>query len=258
MKPDFAALAKLICSFCKRRSPEILTGLGIAGMGAAVVLAAKATPKAQKAVREESKKVHDGDEHAYTKKEAIKWGFKYYAPSLIHFGVSSGCIIGASHTSLRRNAELAAAYGVTKTALKEYKETAKEVLGEKKEQALEDKIAEKRVEKQPLSSNPSLILDGSKTIVYDPWSGRYFNYDIESIKRAIEDISYALRDEQYMSLNEFYDLIGQERTKAGEILMWSADHGPLRPNFTSTLKDSSTPCLVIGFNRDPIDMTDLY
>lgn len=44
-KPDFVAIAKSARTAMKRHSPEILTGIGIAGMITTTVMAVRATPK---------------------------------------------------------------------------------------------------------------------------------------------------------------------------------------------------------------------
>ena len=50
--PDLSNVAKNVQTFMVKRSPEILTGLGIAGMFTTVVLAVKATPKALRNIDE--------------------------------------------------------------------------------------------------------------------------------------------------------------------------------------------------------------
>ena len=246
MRINWKVIGKSIASFVRRRSPELLTGLGIAGMGASVIFAVKATPKAIKALEEDEKDTH-------TKWETVKTTWKYYVPSGISFVLSGACIILASNTHLRRNAALAAAYSVTEAALQDYKTAAKDMLGERKEALLEEKSLKKSIENNPPTTQNTFIVKSEDTLVYDPWSGRYFTHDIDKLKRAIEDLSYQLREEEFVTLNEFYDLIGQERTQAGEILGWNAARGPLRPLFTSTLVNGEMPCLAIGFSRDPTE-----
>ncbi len=60
----------------KKHSPEILTGIGIAGMTAAAVMAVKATPKALRMVDE--KEIRDGKR--LTTGEIVKTTWKCYIP----------------------------------------------------------------------------------------------------------------------------------------------------------------------------------
>ena len=246
MKINWKGIAKATGDLLKRRSPEILTGLGLAGMGVSIFFAVKVTPKAVKKLEEDGVDCHKPI-------EVVKSTWKYYVPAAVSFTTSAACIIGASRTNLRRNAALAAAYSVTETALQDYKAATQNVLGDRKEEQIRDKTAETAVQNNPPTQYNTFISGSYKHMCYDPWSGRYFNYDVDQLKRAIEDLSYQMRDDEFIILNEFYDLIGQERTNAGEILGWSADGGPLRPQFSSTLIHGEEPCLVIGFTRDPTE-----
>ena len=121
----------------KKHSPEILTGIGIAGMTAAAVMAVKATPKALRMVDE--KEIRDGKR--LTTGEIVKTTWKCYIPPVVTGVCSAACIIGASSISARRNAALVTAYTISETALKEYRDKAVEVVGVKKEQAIRDAVA---------------------------------------------------------------------------------------------------------------------
>ena len=54
-KPNVNKYFKMATRMIKKRSPEILTGFGIAGMITTTVLAVKATPKALKLIEEAEK-----------------------------------------------------------------------------------------------------------------------------------------------------------------------------------------------------------
>ena len=54
-KPNFKQIARDVQNIVGKYSPQILTGIGIAGMFTTVVLAVKATPKALKLIEEEKK-----------------------------------------------------------------------------------------------------------------------------------------------------------------------------------------------------------
>ena len=52
-KTNLATIAKDIRKFASKRSPEILTGIGIAGMITTTILAVRATPKALELIEEQ-------------------------------------------------------------------------------------------------------------------------------------------------------------------------------------------------------------
>ena len=231
-----------------KHSPGILTGIGIAGMVTTTVLAVKATPKALELIEEE-KDALDVDE--LTMAETVKATWKVYVPAAVTGVTSVACLIGASATNAKRNAALATAYKISETALTEYKEKVVETLGEKKEKHIREEIDKDRVKNNPVSKNEVIITAHGSTLCYDAFGGRYFNSDMETIRRAINDINKQMMDEMYASLNDFYDLIDLSYTNMGQELGWSIDGGLLELSFSSQIADDGRPCLVIDFSKAP-------
>lgn len=234
-----------------RHSPEILTGIGIAGMITTTVLAVKATPKAVRLCEDlRDQREHDGEEEP-TKLEYAKEAWKCYIPAAVTCACSVGCLIGASSVNVRRNAALAAAYTLSDTALREYKEKVIEEIGEKKERAIRDKIAEDHVKQQPVSKNEVLITEKGNTLCYDAHSGRYFRSDIDKIKKAENALNKQMLNEMYVSLNDFYDELGLAHTQMGDDVGWNIDNGLVDIDFSSQIADDGTPCLVIEYSLAP-------
>jgi len=248
MKLKPKELVRAITSVARKHSPEILTGIGIAGMAVSVIFAAKATPKALEAIRRREGELK---QDPLPPVEAAKTAAKYYIPSAVSFGLSTACLIGASSTNLRRNAALATAYSLSETALKEYQDKTLDLVGPKKEQQIRTAIDDDKLTKQPVNESQVIFTGKGEALCYDPWTGRYFKHDIEKLRRAVEDLSFAMQSEMYVNLNDFYDLIDLERTEAGDLLGWDVSGGPIRPSFDSHLATDGTPCLVIRFNRPP-------
>lgn len=249
----------------KKRTPEILTGIGIAGMVTTTVLAVKATPKALTMIEEEKRELNDAlhreakeknlDSYAEVNRlkpiEIIKATWKCYIPAVVTCIGSIICLIGASSVNMRRNAALATAYEISKTALTEYREKVVETIGEKKEQVIRDKIAEEHVEKNPVTKGDVIITDKGNTLCYDNHSGRYFKSDIDKIKKAVNEVNRLMLRDDYISLNDFYDELGLEHTKIGDKLGWNINDGFLELNFSSQIADDGTPCLVIDYEEAP-------
>lgn len=231
-----------------KHSPEILTGLGIAGMITTTVLAVKATPKALDLI-------NDRKDELETEKlpptEVVKTAWKCYIPAAVTCTASTACLIGASSVHLKRNAALATAYKLSESAISEYKEAVIDKLGEKKEQTIRDKVAEEKMKKNPVSSSEVFITEKGNTLCYDTISGRYFKSDIDRIKRAENAINKQLLDEMYVSLNDLYDELDLDHTKLGDELGWKIDDGLVELYFSSQLADDGTPCVVMDFTRAP-------
>lgn len=246
-KPNLTSLAKSVRTAMKKHSPEILTGIGIAGMITTTVMAVKATPKALILIEEKKKEI--GDE--LTPVETIQTTWFCYIPAAATAIVSVACLVGASSANVRRNAALATAYTLSESALKEYQEKVIEHIGEKKEREVRDAIAKDRIERDPLSNREVFITDKGNTLCYDAISGRYFKSDIDKIKKAENELNRQMINDMYVSLNDFYYEIGLSNTSIGDDLGWNIDEGLIDLYFSSQLADDGTPCLVLNYRVAP-------
>jgi len=247
-KLNLSNIAKGVRTAMKKHSPEILTGIGIAGMITTTVMAVRATPKALVLI--ENKKI-ENDTDKLTPVETIKATWKCYIPAAITGGLSIVCLIGASSVNARRNAALATAYTLSESALKEYQEKVIETIGEKKEQKIRDAIAKDKIDRDPVSSKEVIITEKGNTLCYDSISGRYFKSDIDKLKKVENELNRRMRDEMYISLNEFYYEIGLKPTSIGDDIGWNIDRGYIELNFSSQLTDDGNPCLVIDYQVTP-------
>ena len=250
-KPNVTTWLKGVRTFTTKHSPEILTGLGIAGMVTTTVLAVKATPKALKCI-EEKKKEERTDE--LTIVETVQAAWKPYIPAAVTGGVSIACLIGASSVSARRNAALATAYQLSATALSDYKEKVVETIGEKKEKQIREEVAKKKVGENPVGKSEVYITSGGDTMFLDPISMRYFTSDLEKIRKTVNDLNYRLvcGMEEYISLSEFYDEIGLSHTSNSDDLGWNLGRdGQLEIDYHPVLADNGKPCLMLDFTVSP-------
>lgn len=232
----------------KKHSPEILTGIGIAGMIATTVTAVKATPKALRMI--DAKEIEE--DRRLSTKEAIAVSWKCYVPAAITGIFSTACLIGASSVNVHRNAALATAYTISETALKEYKEKAVEVVGEKKEQAIRDAVAKEQLEKANIKERKFIPTGKGETPCFDPLTNACFKSDMETLRKAENTLNKQMRDDMVITVNEFLQEIGLEPCDAsiGENLGWEIDHGYIELDFSSQLVDG-VPYLVIGHHNPP-------
>lgn len=246
--PNLANVAKNVQTFMVKRSPEILTGLGIAGMFTTVVLSVKATPKALRNIED----LKEEGMIPVPKIEIVKSCWKCYVPAAIMAVTSTACLIGATSVSARRTAALAAAYQISETALTEYREKVIETIGEKKEKLVREKVSEDRVEKQPVTKSEVFITNKGDTLFLEPLSKRYFKSDIELIRKAENKLNKEMLQgiSGYVSLNEFYDEIGLDRTDLGDDLGWNAEK-LIDVEFDPTITDDEKPCLAIQYAYPP-------
>lgn len=249
----------------QKHSPEILTGIGIAGMVTAAVFAVRATPKALLLLEEEkqrqneelkvAEKENDSEECVEIDKlkpvEILRATWTCYIPSAVTGVLSIACLIGASSVNARRTAALATAYSLSESALKEYQEKVIETIGEKKEQGIRDSVAKEKLKRDPVVNKEVIITGKGETLCYDTVTSRYFKCDIEKLRRVENMLNKRLISEMYISLNEFYYEIGLNQTEIGEDLGWNIEDGLIDLEFSSQLAEDDTPCLVINYRVSP-------
>lgn len=234
-----------------KKSPEILIGVGIASGITATVLAVRATPKALRLLEDA-----EYDKGApLTAGEKVKAGWKPYIPAVAATALSVGAIVGSNKVTTKRITAITTAYKLSETALSEYKAKVVETLGEKKEQVIRDKVAKDKMEKHPFSTSNVIIANDTKTLCFDAQFNQYFTSDIETIRRAINNINYRLMSEEYVSLNDFYDEIDSPdlgHIGVGDDLGWNmGKDGMIDIHFTSQLTDNGKPCVVLEYTVAP-------
>ncbi|MCM1525384.1 MAG: DUF6353 family protein [Ruminococcus sp.] len=237
-----------IKNFAVQHCPEILTGMGVAGMLTAGILAVKTTPKALALIEE---KKREKNTEKLTAAEMIKSAGLCYVPSAVTAVVSAACIVGASAVNYKRNAALAAVYALSETSLKEYREKAEQLIGKKKAEDISDAVAKDRIEQAPVGSREVVFTGSGETLCYDVISGRYFTSEIEKIKRAVNDLNRQMRDEMFISLNDFYIEIGLKPIPIGSDIGWHIDKGYIDIRFSSQITDDERPCVVINYSTIP-------
>lgn len=251
-KPNMAALFKDVKMALSKHSPEILTGLGIAGMITTTVLAVKATPKALELIEDKKDELDLYPTDNLTPMETVKATWKCYIPAAVTGVTSVACLIGASSVNVKRNAALATAYNLAATSLSEFKEATREVVGEKKEQLIRNKVAEERVNKEPVNQAAIIVSGNGNTRCFDTITKRRFVSDIESIKRIVNELNRKMvNGEDYISLNEFYYELGLDEVSIGEELGWNVTRGLIEVDFSAQLDTDGVPCIVLDYTVAP-------
>lgn len=240
-----------------KHSPEILIGIGIAGMLTTTVLAVKATPKALRLMEDRKQEL---EVETLTPVETVKTTWKCYIPAAISGAVSIACLVGSHSVNARRNAALATAYKLSETAFSEYRDKVVETIGEKKEHAVRDKVSEEQVKNNPVSKTEVIVTGKGQTLCFDPLSSRYFYSDLEKIRRAVNKLNYEINTSPFhndgVTLNDFYEEIGLPSTMTGDSLGWTINTGLIDVYPSAQIAEEGEehegePCLVLNFTNPP-------
>lgn len=228
-------------------SPSILTGIAVAGTVTTAILTARSTLKADRYLREE---MAGWEVEVMEPRQKIQLLWKFYIPPALSCGLTVFAIIGANQIGNRRAAAMAAAYSISEKAFEEYKAKVVDKLGEGKERSIRDEIMQDRISDDPPCTRDVIITD-REVLCYDAYSDRYFESDMETIKKAQNDINYVILHDYYASLSDFYERLGITRTQYSDEIGWNLDR-LLEIEFTTALTEDQRPCICINFKVQPI------
>lgn len=247
-----ADLARRASKLAIDNSPTILTSFGVVGAITTAYLAGKASFEASDLIRlQEASEAHLNYPPA-DPKERLKNRFhlvwRLYIPAATMGVATIACIIGANRVGARRAAGLAAAYSITEKTLDEYKAKVVEKIGERKEEALRDEIAQDRVNEY----KEGVEIYGAEVgeLCYDVFSDRFFRNTVEGVRAAENSFNYSLLHDGYASLAELYRILDIPAPPYTEQVGWNHDR-MLEIKIGSTLTPTGKPCLAMEFRQEP-------
>lgn len=233
-----------------KNSPKILAAMGIGFGVGSVAFAVKGTINAVEIVNE--KKAED-PEKELTKTDIVKCVWKEYVPTVGLTVASAACIVGSVHISARRLAMMTAAYAMSEDSFKKYKEKAREMFGDRKEEELRGSIHQDEINLDP-PEDPTIIRTGNgETLFKDAFTGQYFYSSVDSVRRTMNEINNLMLHDYYVCINDVETELGIEQSKAGIDYGWNFQDGSLiEPLFTTELSpDGRTPIIVLDYMEAP-------
>jgi len=224
----------------RKNSPHIFFGAGLGGAAIATVMACKATLKAEPMldqIRAEVDATKARGPYASQREEtqAVAGVYvrgvaqlgKVYGPSLLVGGLSVAALTGAHVQLTRRNTALMGTLAATMASFNQYRERVREVLGVEKEKDLFNGVENQTV-KHPdgskelvkVRTRPGLSLYAKQFDRSNPnWQkNAEMNRAFIQIKQDIAN--HDLNARGYVFLNDVYEALGFERTKAGQHVGW--------------------------------------
>lgn len=230
----------------RHQSPVILTGGSVIGVCLTAYLSGKAALKADKKIRMADYNRHPGGPAEFPKdrrKRHAKLVWKCYIPPAACVILTSACVIGSNRIGHKRAAAMQAAFALTERAYSEYKEKVIEELGPKKEEKLRAELAEAKV-----AANPPMILSGPGNVLCcELYTGRYFTNDMESLRKAVNEVNAAAIRQDKVSMDEFYYLVGLDPTTHSADVGWVSDK-LMELEFSTILTPDGRPCLAFSYN----------
>lgn len=251
----------------KKHSPEILITAGVVGVVTSCVMACRATTKLNDILEESKKNVDTINAAAevgvvndveYTKEDSKKdlaivytqtavKVVKLYAPAVAVGALSLTGIIASNKILRNRYVAMSSAYAIANNSFKEYRGRVIERFGKELDRELKYNIKAEEVERKVVDEKGKEKIE--KEVVKVGYLGKctehakYFDETCLGWTRDAEMNMIFLKQQQsfanellqargHVFLNEVYDMLGIDRTKAGNMVGWVYDEEhPVGDNF---------------------------
>ena len=226
---------RMVGKLAIEHAPTILTFSAVGGVGMTAWLSARSSIRVQDICLE----LEYTSDHKPTRKEKIKASWRELIPPVVMGGATIACIIFAHRIHLQRQAAIAAAYSVLSDKYHEYRQEVINEIGDKKENRIQDTIAQNKVNNTYTGLNIIQTRFGNVLFV-DAWSGRYFYSSYDAVKTAALTITDIAQRDMCASLNEFYTALEIPQTEHCDLIGW---------NIAQVSDKSMTPIIPINTDR---------
>jgi len=249
---NLKAIANVLTSKVSRRmlvaqkhAPVILFAAGVVGVGATVVLACRATLKLDEVLEENRKKIelaHNLEGLYETDQERqqelavlyVRTGVevvKLYALPVALGVLSIAALTGSHYILTRRNIALMAAYKTLDEGFRRYRDRVAKQLGPDKERGFYHDLRDKEF---AVDTDEGVVVKTMKRahgisvygICFDKTSTRWSpdpGYNQLFLQAQQNYLNNKLNATGHVFLNEVYDMLGYERTRAGAVVGWLKD-----------------------------------
>lgn len=240
----------------KKHSPELFMAAGVVGVVVSTVMACRATLKVNEVLEEHNETMdkinnyveENGYSEKYTEQDhskdttivytqtAVKF-VKLYAPAVLLGVASIGSIVYSHKLLSGRNAALAAACAAASKEFRDYRKRVVDRFGEEMDRELRFDIRSEEIEKTVVDKKGKEKVEKENVQVVNAEPSIYarcfdegcaqWTKDAECNRITLQNLqNYAndrLRLKGFLFLNEVYQMIGFEETKAGQIVGWFYD-----------------------------------
>lgn len=226
------------------RETQILTSGGVLGTIGTAYLTGKASwTAAEMIMRKEIEE--EREQMPYSFSERFKIVGTLYIPAGVAGALTVAAIIGSHKKGANQAAAAVSAYSITERAFEEYKAKVVEQLGPRKDEKIRDEVAQDRV--TATAGSQLIVIPDGKSMCCELYTGRYFNSDMETLRKAVNDLNHEINDCYHVTLNTWYDMIGLGSTSAGNDLGWDSMK-MMELQFTTCLSEDGKPCIAFNYN----------
>lgn len=250
---NVSTLLKVSEKYVIDNSPRILSALGVTGTLTTAYLAAKASFKVSDLLREAEQdriKLYEVPPPPLDNWDKTKVAWKYYIPAVASGAATISCIVAANSIGASRYAALAAAYKLSEKSAQEYKAKILEKFGVKKAEEVQAEVAQDRIDRHPPSAQV-IMLGSGDVMCYDKPSARYFKSDMQTLKKAMNDVNYRVIQDGSATQADFFERIDLPTTLPSEEVGWDHEN-KFNIEWSTIIGENDEPVLVVDYQVYPM------
>ena len=237
-------MKEFVKTIVDKHGAVVLSVVAVAGVVATGITAAKASPVAIEKLRE----LEEENEHVDSI-EKVKAVAPIYGPTFAIGAGTVACIAGITILDRKHQATIMGAYALLSRNYNQYRDKVKEVLGIESYKKVNEEIAKEKIKDKKLEKVPSQKIEemggNDICVFYEATYDSMFERSFVEVLDAEYQLNRSLALNGYVSLADFYDLLGLERTQESEALGWNQEMG-----FETGV------CTWIDFTHELMEMAD--
>jgi hypothetical protein len=243
---DLQQVIGTVTNFTKHNSSLISSVAAGVGVVATAYLTARASFKAARAIRLDEQY----NETTYESPRAQLWGrtklvWTLYIPPVLLGGSTIFAIAGANRLANKKILAAQSLVAVSQRALSEYRDKIVQEFSPRKDQSIVDKVVADKIAQNP---PPATLISGPGAVLCcELLTMRYFVSDVETLRKAMNDLNADLLKHDYVTLEDWYWRIGLQNTTQAPHIGWSSDK-LMELIFSAALTEDGRPCMAFDYN----------
>lgn len=247
MKENNLQTLNQVKTFLRSNSPALLSGAAVFGTLATAGLSYRAGYKIGYDEAVNNVNLDDNEPAVDKTKRIVKRHWVLLSQPATSTTLTITAIVLSNRVSAGRTAAATAAYALAETTLSEYREKVVEKFGEKADGEIKADIQQDRVERDQPRPDAIVITNGGSQLCKEAYTGRYFLTDMETLRRAQNDLNAMLIMQDCVTLSEWYHMIGLSGTTHDHDLGWNSDK-LMELEFSAVITEDGRPCMVFEYN----------
>lgn len=179
---------------------------------------------------------------------AVKLTWKEFVTPVTVATFTLASLATAHKISMGRLAGTMTLYSATEKKAKEFEAKCREVLGDDKVEKVKDEVDKDFASK--FDGQSILFVNDSASTMrcIDKFTGQKFTSSFDELKRIESEFAKQLAyDGGFICVNDFYDIVGEERIKNGDDIGWNSERLP-EFRYSSQLGRDGVPLLVVDYD----------